>query len=93
VDKQVSDSASTATAYLTGVKANYATIGVNAQVKRSSCTDALDKKTHTSSIAKWAMDAGKEAGLVTTMRVTHASPGWSLFLALFATCVIFNFYF
>ncbi|XP_053699159.1 membrane-bound alkaline phosphatase-like [Sabethes cyaneus] len=74
VDYQVPDSAGTVTAYLTGVKGNYGTIGVNAQVKAFDCQAELDNRTHTHSIAKWAMDAGKDAGFVTTTRVTHASP-------------------
>ncbi|XP_065082230.1 membrane-bound alkaline phosphatase-like [Ochlerotatus camptorhynchus] len=74
VNYQVPDSACTSTAYLTGVKGNYETIGVNAQVPVYSCTAELDNSTHTHSIAKWAMDVGKDAGLVTTTRVTHASP-------------------
>ncbi|XP_053953390.1 membrane-bound alkaline phosphatase [Anastrepha ludens] len=74
VDKRVPDSASTSTAYLSGVKANYGTIGVNADVLKYDCESATDTSTHTESIAKWAQDAGKWAGLVTTARVTHASP-------------------
>lgn len=74
VNKQVPDSACTATAYLTGVKANYETIGVNGKIPSYHCTAELDESTHTFSIAQWAMDAGKDAGLVTTTRVTHASP-------------------
>lgn len=74
VDKQVPDSAATATAYLTGVKANYGTIGVNAQVPKYDCDLAQDESLHTQSIAKWAQDSGKWTGLVTTARVTHASP-------------------
>ncbi|KAH8418202.1 hypothetical protein KR222_000597, partial [Zaprionus bogoriensis] len=74
VDERTPDSASTATAYLSGVKGNYGTIGVNAQVKRKDCLAATNSSTHTESIAKWAQDAGKWAGLVTTARVTHASP-------------------
>ncbi|XP_037824116.1 membrane-bound alkaline phosphatase-like [Lucilia sericata] len=74
VDKQVPDSASTATAYLTGVKGNYGTIGVNGQVTRFDCDLGQDESLHTESIAKWAQDAGKWTGLVTTARVTHASP-------------------
>lgn len=35
---------------------------------------ANDKSRHTESIARWAIDAGKSVGLVTTARVTHASP-------------------
>lgn len=74
VDKQVADSACTSTSYLCGVKANYATIGLNAKVKARDCIESTKPEYHPSSIAKWAMDAGKAAGLVTTTRVTHASP-------------------
>ncbi|XP_061394797.1 membrane-bound alkaline phosphatase-like [Musca vetustissima] len=74
VDKRTPDSASTATAYLSGVKGNYGTIGVNAKVPKYDCYKANDTSTHTESLAKWAQDAGKWAGLVTTARVTHASP-------------------
>ncbi|XP_005176705.2 membrane-bound alkaline phosphatase [Musca domestica] len=74
VNKRTPDSATTATAYLSGVKGNYGTIGVNAQVPKYDCFKANDTSTHTESLAKWAQDAGKWAGLVTTARVTHASP-------------------
>lgn len=74
VNKQVPDSACTATAYLSGVKGNYGTIGVNAKVQRFDCTTASDKSTHTESIASWAQKSNKSSGLVTTARVTHASP-------------------
>ncbi|XP_049313371.1 membrane-bound alkaline phosphatase [Bactrocera dorsalis] len=74
VNKLVPDSACTSTAYLSGVKANYGTIGVTAQVPKNDCEAGIDNRTHTESIAKWAQDAGKWAGLVTTARVTHASP-------------------
>ncbi|XP_062558476.1 membrane-bound alkaline phosphatase-like [Armigeres subalbatus] len=74
VNKQVPDSACSGTAYLTGVKGNYETIGVNAKIPSYDCTAELDESTHTYSIAQWAIDAGKDAGLVTTTRVTHASP-------------------
>ncbi|KAH8351427.1 hypothetical protein KR059_001916 [Drosophila kikkawai] len=74
VNERTPDSANTATAYLTGVKANYGTIGVNAQVQRGDCESANDTSTHTQSIAQWAQEAGKWAGIVTTARVTHASP-------------------
>lgn len=39
-----------------------------------NCEDALDDRTHTMSIAKWAQDSCKATGLVTTSRITHASP-------------------
>lgn len=74
VDKIVPDSACTATAYLCGVKAMEGTIGVNGKVDMSDCESGVDEKNHVHSIAKWALDKGKSAGLVTTTRVTHASP-------------------
>nr|UXP86334.1 membrane-bound alkaline phosphatase isoform X1 [Megoura viciae] len=74
VDKQVADSACTATAYLTGVKANYKTIGVSASVKMDDCPGSVAPGNRTQSIADWSMAAGKAVGLVTTTRVTHASP-------------------
>lgn len=74
VNRQVADSACTATSYLSGVKGNYGTIGVNAGVPRYDCTKASDYSTHTESIASWAQKANKATGFVTTSRVTHASP-------------------
>uniref|UniRef100_A0A182WJL0 Alkaline phosphatase n=1 Tax=Anopheles minimus TaxID=112268 RepID=A0A182WJL0_9DIPT len=74
VDKQVADSACTATAYLCGVKANYATIGVTAAVNYGNCAASNDPRNHVQSIMAWAQAAGKATGIVTTTRVTHASP-------------------
>lgn len=74
VDKQVADSACSATAYLCGVKANYATIGVTAAVKYNNCAGSINPKNHVHSIMSWAQAAGKATGIVTTTRVTHASP-------------------
>lgn len=74
MDKQVADSACSATAYLGGVKANYGTIGVTAAVPNNNCTASNDPRNHVHSIAAWAQKAGKGTGIVTTSRVTHASP-------------------
>ncbi|XP_030379967.1 membrane-bound alkaline phosphatase [Scaptodrosophila lebanonensis] len=74
VNRQVADSACTSTAYLGGVKGNYGTIGINAKVARYSCEGANTNEHHVDSIAQWAQDAGKDAGFVTSSRVTHASP-------------------
>uniref|UniRef100_A0A1L8EG40 Alkaline phosphatase n=1 Tax=Haematobia irritans TaxID=7368 RepID=A0A1L8EG40_HAEIR len=74
VNRQVADSACTATAYLGGVKGNYGTIGVNANVPRYDCFAGQNPEYWVESIAKWAQDAGKDTGFVTTSRVTHASP-------------------
>ncbi|XP_044727874.1 membrane-bound alkaline phosphatase-like [Chrysoperla carnea] len=75
VNAQVADSACSATAYLCGVKANEGTMGVTAAVKRKDCKAQSDPNNHVTSIAQWALDAGKAAGIVTTTRVTDASPG------------------
>lgn len=74
MDNQVADSACSATAYLCGVKANSATIGVNARVKLDDCIAGSEPLNHVNSIASWAQKAGKATGIVTTTRVTHASP-------------------
>ncbi|KAL9916327.1 membrane-bound alkaline phosphatase [Glossina fuscipes] len=74
VDSQVADSACSATAYLGGVKGNYGTIGVNANVPRFDCMAGLNVGNWVESIAQWAQNAGMDTGLVTTSRVTHASP-------------------
>lgn len=59
---------------MTGVKANYNTIGVNGNVKRDDCLSAIRPKNQVDSIAAWAQRAGKSSGIVTTTRITHASP-------------------
>ncbi|KAJ2950751.1 hypothetical protein O0L34_g9012 [Tuta absoluta] len=74
INTQIPDSACTATAYLTGVKANYGVVGLNGEVVQSDCLASLDQSRHLESIASWAITAGKDAGIVTTTRVTHASP-------------------
>lgn len=74
LDYVVPDSASTSTAYLGGVKGNYYTIGVNGHVKKGDCEAMQNEANHVQSIAQWAINAGKSAGIVTTTRVTHASP-------------------
>lgn len=73
-DKQTADSACSATAYLTGVKANYGTLGVNPKVKRNDCEASLNTENHVDSIMVWAQAKGKATGIVTTTRITHASP-------------------
>ncbi|XP_075704523.1 alkaline phosphatase, tissue-nonspecific isozyme-like, partial [Rhinoderma darwinii] len=69
---QVADSAGTATAYLCGVKANEGTVGVTAAAVRGQCNTTEGNEVN--SILKWAKDAGKSVGVVTTTRVNHATP-------------------
>ncbi|KAJ8956588.1 hypothetical protein NQ314_006674 [Rhamnusium bicolor] len=59
---------------LGGVKANTATIGVTAAVELNDCEEMIKKENHVISIAKWSQDAGKRTGIVTTSRITDASP-------------------
>ncbi|MBN3325856.1 PPB phosphatase, partial [Atractosteus spatula] len=82
---QVPDSAGTATAYLCGVKANEGTVGVNAAAVRSQCNTTQGNEV--SSILKWAKDAGKSVGIVTTTRINHATPS-----AAYAHCVDRDWY-
>ncbi|XP_075807391.1 intestinal-type alkaline phosphatase 1-like [Microtus pennsylvanicus] len=72
VDRQVSDSAGTATAYLCGVKANYMTIGVSAAARVDQCNTTFGNEVI--SVMYRAKKAGKSVGVVTTTRVQHASP-------------------
>nr|AKH49607.1 alkaline phosphatase 2 [Helicoverpa zea] len=74
VDAQIADSACTATAYLCGVKNNYGAIGVDGTVRRGDCQAASNTATHVESIAEWALADGRDVGIVTTTRITHASP-------------------
>ncbi|XP_011182966.2 alkaline phosphatase [Zeugodacus cucurbitae] len=71
---QVSDSACTSTAYLTGVKTNSLMLGVNAKVNYNNCTASMDPANHLTSLYDWAQAAGKASGFITTTTLTHASP-------------------
>lgn len=73
-DYQVSDSAATATSYLSGIKSRKGTIAVAGKVHRKNCEQSKAPDARTESIVKWAQKLGKATGLVTTARVTHASP-------------------
>uniref|UniRef100_UPI0037E90573 alkaline phosphatase, tissue-nonspecific isozyme n=1 Tax=Semicossyphus pulcher TaxID=241346 RepID=UPI0037E90573 len=75
VDFQIADSAATATAYLCGVKTNLNIIGVNAAGRNGICK--TQKGNEVTSILKWAKEAGKSVGVVTTTRVQHATPAAS----------------
>ncbi|XP_048836343.1 alkaline phosphatase, tissue-nonspecific isozyme [Brienomyrus brachyistius] len=72
VDFQIPDSAATGTAYLCGVKTNLNTVGLSAAARNGVCRSQRGREV--TSILKWAKDAGKSVGIVTTTRVQHASP-------------------
>lgn len=71
---QIADSACSATAYLSGVKANYGTIGLSAAVLQDNCEGQNETTNHVHSIIKFAQDNGMRTGLVTNTRITHATP-------------------
>lgn len=77
VNKQVPDSAGTATAYLTGTKANFETIGVGPRVTSSETDCKKIQENSVDSFLENARKEGKSIGVVTTARITHASPAAS----------------
>jgi alkaline phosphatase len=70
-DAQTPDSAGTMTAIASGVKTFQGGIGVSAG-RRRACADSRDK--HLLTWLELADSAGLETGIVTTARVTHATP-------------------
>ncbi|XP_045517675.1 membrane-bound alkaline phosphatase-like isoform X2 [Pieris brassicae] len=74
VDSNVADSACSGTAYLTGVKANSGTVGLSGIVKRGDCEGQRDTANTVTGLVDWAQKSGKATGIVTTTRVTHATP-------------------
>lgn len=71
-DGQVSDSAPTATAMTTGVKTRNDVIGVNQTVPVGDCKAALAGEV--TSIFELAEAEGKATGVISTARITHATP-------------------
>ncbi len=69
VDRQVSDSASTATAMLTGVKTRFRTLGVDGSAIDADCQNGRLR-----TLLESAEMKGLATGFVTTTRVTHATP-------------------
>src|SRR5690606_32520482 len=70
-DAQTPDSAGTMTAVAAGVKSHAGAIGVSAG-DRYDCADSIGK--HVLSWLRLADDAGLATGIVTTARLTHATP-------------------
>ena len=71
-DFQVSDSASTATAMVSGVKTNSRTLGLTSAASYSNCASLEGARTE--SLFVLAERAGLATGLVSTARLTHATP-------------------
>lgn len=71
-DSQVPDSAGTMTAIITGVKTRAGLIAVGPEAERSDCSAA--RKNDLVSALTLAERKGMATGVVTTARVTHATP-------------------
>jgi alkaline phosphatase len=71
-DAQVPDSAGTISAITTGQKTRIGVLGVKASVARDDCAAALENTLPT--LAELAEQAGMATGIVSTARITHATP-------------------
>lgn len=71
-DAQVADSAPTATAILAGVKARNRVIGLGPEAEVDDCPGSKGKELP--SLFKLAQETGRATGLISTARITHATP-------------------
>ncbi|XP_072028161.1 alkaline phosphatase, tissue-nonspecific isozyme-like [Amphiura filiformis] len=71
-DRQVADSAGTGCALFTGVKTKYEVIGVDDTIEFAKCSTA--EAAAVDSVLVSAEQVGKSTGIVTTARITHATP-------------------
>ncbi|MGL6553010.1 alkaline phosphatase [Aeromonas jandaei] len=72
-DSQVTDSAPSMSAYMTGVKSNNGVISMDSDAtQESNCSKSAGKPATT--LLELAKAAGRGTGVVTTTRVTHATP-------------------
>ena len=72
VDAQTPDSAGTMTALMSGVKTDVGVIGVAEGVSRGDCTTVAGNELVTA--LELAELAGKSTGIISTARITHATP-------------------
>ncbi|XP_067130186.1 alkaline phosphatase-like [Centruroides vittatus] len=71
-DSQVGDSGACATALLCGVKSRFETIGLDDNAIYDKCFSSFTSRVP--SLTDWAQQEGKATGVVTTTRITHATP-------------------
>jgi len=74
VDQQTPDSAPTMTAMVTGVKTNDRTLSVDQFVKFAEPDASVIKQHVLKTVLEMAEEKGLSTGVVTTTRVTHATP-------------------
>jgi alkaline phosphatase len=73
-DQQTPDSAPTMSAMMTGVKTREGMIGVSHETARGECRAARLAETTLPTLLEIAAARGKHTGIVTTTRLTHATP-------------------
>lgn len=74
VNQQTPDSAPTMTAMITGVKTNDGVISINHRVERKETRNEVVKSNSLTTLLERAESAGLSTGVVSTARVTHATP-------------------
>ncbi len=74
-DQQTPDSAPTMTAIATGHKAREGMLSVDHLTARGECSAAVTQAHALKSILEYAAESGRSTGIVTTARLTHATPG------------------
>jgi alkaline phosphatase len=72
VDTQTPDSAGTMTAMMSGVKTDAGVIGINEAISRGDCASVSGNELVTA--LELAEIAGKSTGIISTARITHATP-------------------
>lgn len=73
-DQQTSDSAPTMTAMSTGYKAREGMLSVNHLTPRGECNATVNRAHALKTILEHSAELGKSTGIVTTARLTHATP-------------------
>lgn len=73
-DQQTSDSAPTMTAMVTGYKAREGMLSVNHTTARGECDASKVAANSLTTILETAAERGKDTGIVSTARITHATP-------------------
>lgn len=71
---QVPDSAGTATAILSGYKTNIGAVNVPPALLNARSVDVCNRDALPPTLTKRAQDAGKAVGILSTARITHATP-------------------
>lgn len=73
-DQQTSDSAPTMTAMVTGYKAREGMLSVNHLTARGECAAHVVAANSLNTILELAAKSGRDVGVVSTARITHATP-------------------